>query len=425
MTHAEAVSHTTRPTSSPPTNDLRTLQVPQLGEVYFNMHHAYFTISEAFRSTYSFDADGRFLMGFINGLNYYRGLENVIMMKYFTEERRKVRRALATDEKHALLADVLARVAAIRAHLPPDMPQRICHWLDAILTWDFARLEAERERFNAIYKPITILPPDHYFAVVLQAAEGCSWNECTFCDFYRDRRFRIKSPAEFRQHVQQVKQFFGKAIALRKSLFLADANALIIPQARLLDLLQIIHEEFPIDVSRRGYGGDYALQGIYSFLDIFGAEKKTRQQYEELRDYGVRRIYIGLETGDDALFALLNKPGSPHECVEAVETIKAAGIDVGVIILAGAGGDRYYQQHVRNSIAAITHMPLDSGDIVYLSPLVVREEDAYAQQARALGLRILTPDEVMIQVDIIKAELKMSRPDRPRVTLYNIEEFLY
>lgn len=419
-------------------NDLSSLYIPNLGTVCFNRHPFYLTISEEFRSTYSFDADGRFLMGFINNLNYYRGLENDIMVKYFAEDRTKIRRYLAVDEKQVLIHDVQSRISAIRDGMQQSSTEGDSHvdmetlrrWLDAILTWDFARLEAQRDTFQSIYKPITILPPDHYFSVVLQAAEGCTWNNCTFCTFYRDRRFRIKAPDEFRHHVRQVKHFFGNAIGLRKSLFLADANALIIPQPRLRELLTIIHEEFPIgdtDGPHRAYGNGSSstLHGIYSFLDIFGAEKKSSEQYRELRDYGVRRIYIGLETGDEDLFKLLNKPGSPQECAEAVENIKAAGIDVGVIILAGAGGDRYYQQHVRHSVEAIAAMPLDVGDIVYISPLVVSDDDDYSRQMRQLGICTLNPSEVMMQVDIMKSELKMSRPDRPRVTLYNIEEFLY
>jgi hypothetical protein len=83
-----------------------------------------------------------------------------------------------------------------------------------------------------------------------------------------------------------------------------------------VDLLQVVHEEFSIGA--RKPGDDYALKGIYSFLDIFGAERKTLDDYRELAAYGLKRIYIGLETGDDDLFALLNKPGSPLTVREAL-----------------------------------------------------------------------------------------------------------
>jgi radical SAM superfamily enzyme YgiQ (UPF0313 family) len=223
--------------------------------------------------------------------------------------------------------------------------------------------------------------------------------------------------------MQQIKGLLGQAIGLRKSIFLGDANALIIPQRRLCDLLQVVQEEFPIGA--RKPGDDYALKGIYSFLDIFGAERKTLDDYRELAAYGLKRIYIGLETGDDELFALLNKPGSPQACVEAVQTIKQAGIAVGVILLAGAGGDRFAAQHVAQSIARIQAMGLDSEDIVYVSPLVVSGEDEYSLRLREQGGRPLTRDEVQAQVTMLKAALRPTRKDSPKVSLYHIEEFIY
>jgi radical SAM superfamily enzyme YgiQ (UPF0313 family) len=340
-----------------------------------------------------------------------------------TPELPRHSRHLSEPESGDLLADILQRVARIRPHLGDETSPSLRAWLDRILTWDVERLQAERATFDRIYQPISILPPDQYLAVVLQAAEGCSWNRCTFCTFYRDRRFRIKSPDEFRQHARGVRQLLGNSLALRKSVFLADANALIIPQPRLRELLQIVHEEFPLDTAP--HEGAATLQGIYSFLDIFGAEKKTLADYRELREAGVRRIYIGLETGDDALFALLNKPGSPHECIEVVQTIKEAGIGVGVIVLAGAGGDVFAAQHVQHSLDVLAAMGLSNGDIIYLSPLQMTGDEEYVRQMHARGARALSRAETLAQVRQFKDAWKARGPGRPRVTLYDIAGFVY
>lgn len=405
------------------TEKVRYLVIPDVGNVSFNVQTSFLTISENFRYTYYFDNDGRFMGGFFDGITYKRGLDNTVLMKYFTEDQTKVRDFLSWGETRDLIDDVLRRVRRIREGLVDEGQEDVVLWLERILLWDFERLEAERAAFQTIYKPVSILPPDQYMAVVLQVTEGCSWNQCTFCTFYRGRKFRIKSAQECRQHAQQVKQFLGSSIHLRKSIFLADANALIIPQSRLIEILQVIHDEFPVEAPKAGY--DYVLQGIYAFLDIFGAERKSCEQYRELRDYGVKRIYIGLETGDDELFRLLNKPGSPAECIEAVHTIKSAGIQVGIIMLAGAGGDSLSQQHVQHSVEAITAMQLGAGDIVYISPLVVSGEEEYSARMQKMGIRALQPAEVQQQVATIKTALRQPGSDRPRVTLYNIGDFVY
>ncbi len=399
------------------------LSVAGLGEVYLNAQPCYLTISENLQQHYSFDPSGRFLTGFLGGVNYRRGLDSTILCKQVTGNAPKMRRRLSDTENRVLIEDVRARVAHIADHVAHSKQTDLLPYLQTILGWDYARLCQERAAFHAIYKPISILPPDQYLSVVLQAAEGCSWNKCTFCTLYRDRWFRIKCPTDFRLHIQKIKGLLGPAIGLRKSIFLGDANALVIPQRRLCDLLQIVQEEFPIGATRKG--DDYTLKGIYSFLDIFGAERKTLDDYRELAAYGLKRIYIGLETGDDELFALLNKPGSPQACVEAVRTIKQAGIAVGVILLAGAGGDRFAAQHVAQSVARIQAMGLDGEDIVYVSPLVVSGEDEYSVRLREEGGRALTRDEMQQQLAALKAALRPTRTNCPKVSLYHIEEFIY
>jgi hypothetical protein len=363
------------------------------------------------------------LSAFLDGINYRRGLDSRVLLKHARPGAPKERRFLSPAEKQQLFADVHARVAAIRRQLVPQGDAALCGWLDRILAWDSARLEAEHAAFHAIYKPVSILPPDQYRSVVLQATEGCSWNRCTFCTFYRDRPFRIKRPAEFREHIRQVKALLGDSIGLRTSLFLGDANALIIPQPRLLELLQVVHEAFPPTDTAASSDACAPPRGIYAFLDILGGEKKSLDDYRSLRALGVERVYIGLETGDPELFWLLNKAGSPAECVEVVQTIKAAGIDVGVILLAGVGGAAFAAQHVQHSLATVQAMPLERRDIVYLSPLVSSEGDAYSASMATVGAQPLDAAAISAQVDVLKAGLR--RAAGPRVTLYHIEEFIY
>jgi len=229
-----------------------------------NVQPHHLTIAEAMRTIVSFDGEGRPIVAFRNGINYVRGLSGEVLQKRVLAPGQKERRKLSDEERRRVLAELLTwsqqmieRIAATASSTERD-------WFERIRRWDVDRLEAERERFRKVYKPISILPPDQYRALVLQATEGCSWNHCHFCTFYRDRAFRIHSPDSFRNHIQQVKEFVGAGIGLRMAIFLGDANALIIPQPRLRELLRVVHEEFRI-------GPQADFKGIYAFLDIFGA----------------------------------------------------------------------------------------------------------------------------------------------------------
>ncbi len=403
------------------TNAVRQVYIPHIGQVSFNVHPLFLVVSEQFHTTYCFDYDGRWMSCFCHGKNYKRGLANAVLMKYVLPDSTRQRQLLEREQVRELVEHMREWVANIQQHLPAEGFADIAAWLERVLLWDNERLDAEQALFDAIYLPIGILPPDQYLSVVLQATEGCTWNQCTFCSFYHGRKFRIKNPQQFRTHAEQVRAFFGNALGLHKSIFLGDANALVIPQPRLLELIQIVHDVFPIATPCPDDG--VVLDGIYAFLDIFGAEQKTVQDYRELYDAHVKRVYVGLETGDETLFRLLNKPGSPTACREVVQTIKAAGIYVAVILLAGVGGKKLAHQHITHSVDLITQMQLDRGDIVYVSPLIVSGDDMYSQRMDELGIDALTVEQTIEQVEIFKAALKVA--GGPRVTLYHIDEFLY
>jgi radical SAM superfamily enzyme YgiQ (UPF0313 family) len=263
---------------------------------------------------------------------------------------------------------------------------------------------------------VGILPPDQYMAVVLQATEGCSFNTCTFCNFYRDRPFRIKSPGEFRLHAEAVRDFLGLGLSLRRTIFLGDANALVTPMPRLLPLLEAVHQVY--DVERLG--------GMYAFLDGFSGEKKTPGDFRRLAEGGMRRVYVGLESGSPALLRFLKKPGAPEDALRAVQAMKAGGLAVGVIVLLGAGGHTYAKEHVRETVRTINAMQLDADDLIYFSELVESEGLPYVQAAYQAGLQPLSQQERLAQGEEIEAGLKFSQQGgTPHISRYDIREFVY
>lgn len=283
--------------------------------------------------------------------------------------------------------------------------------LDRILGWTPDRLEAESERFRTVYRHVGILPPDQYLAVLLQATEGCAWNRCTFCTFYRNQPFRVKTPDEFLAHVEAVRALLGEGVHLRRSVFLGDANAIAVPQPRLLAFMELARGGFP------------EHREIHAFMDVFTV-KKGVEEFRLLRTRGLRRVVIGLETGCDELLAFVRKPGSADAAVGIVRNLKAAGIGVGIVVLLGLGGARWFDEHVGGTVRAINAMGLDGGDIVYFSPLVEFPETEYAAQLDAHGLSRPGPGEMEAQEALIRRGLRFSGSP-PTLARYDIREFLY
>jgi hypothetical protein len=362
----------------------------------------------------SYDFAGRLWTAFFDDVTYRRGLDGQHMAKWRAAGGERCRAWLSAEEAehiearaHALTSSILVDAECSALNLSPEAKQILTRATD----FNAARSAADAAQFSRIYQPIGILPPDQYLSVVLQAAEGCSFNTCTFCDFYKLRPFRIKPVEEFRAHAAAVRAFLGDGLSLRRGIFLGDANALVMPMKKLMPLLEAVHTVY--DVKQIG--------GLYAFLDGFSGNKKSTDNYRLLAEAGLRRVYIGLESGCADLLRFLNKPGQPSDAFEAICSLKAAGVSVGVIVLLGAGGTCYDAAHVRETIALLNQMPLDQDDILYFSELVISPDRPYARQATSTGIVPLTPEAVRAQGTQIEAELHI----RPRISRYNIEEFIY
>ncbi|MCF7804069.1 MAG: radical SAM protein [Candidatus Marinimicrobia bacterium] len=417
--------------------------IEEKSAVLFKAKPYAFSVSIDIITSYSFDRKGRLIGAYVDGINYKRGLDNSVLMKwtdYSSEGQRRRRRKLSDDERKDFFQRMTRRLTNIKIHSEryniemPEGTDIAWEWFNRCLAYDFEALEADADQFHKVYKPVTILPPDQYYSLVLQITEGCSYNKCTFCNFYQDRPFRIKSPEAVEGHIHGVNDFFGESIGLRQSIFLADANAVIMPQERLLKILRLIHEHYTIiadnerkrEVARRRRNGEVIFDGIYSFIDLFTGEYKSASQFREMADHGVQRVYIGMESGSEALLQFLQKPGSKSEMVDAVNNIKAGGVNVGVIILIGAGGKKYQRVHVEHTIDAVNRMNLDADDFIYFSDFYPQDNTSYQDVAKEAGIEALSWHDRRAQEQQIREGLRYRDPKTgPMITRYDIREFLY
>jgi hypothetical protein len=379
-----------------------------------------------------YDRAGRFYSlykdsGPHGGHHHRRSLNGQILQKWSGADGRH-RRWLEHSEADLVIdtaADHLRRLLnALPAPdwqwlTPPDHPTQLRDVIAAIergARFDSAAARLDAARFSEVYSPIGILPPDQYLALVLQATEGCSFNTCTFCDLYH-QPFRVKTPDEFRRHIRQVREYLGDSLLLRqRSVFLGAANALTIPMARLVPMLEIVREEFAPSPDNRG------RVGVGAFLDAFTGTRKSVEDYRVLADLDLKRVYIGLESGHDPLLQFVKKPGQAADAIETVHSIKAAGINVGVIVLIGLGGDRFVAGHTRDTLAVLNQMSLSTGDLIYFSDLVEEAGTPYPLIAAQHDIRALNADERAAQRAAIRNGLNLNGA---KVSNYDVREFVY
>ncbi len=176
-------------------------------------------------------------------------------------------------------------------------------------------------------------PPSEGRSLILQVTLGCSWNRCSFCEMYTSKTFRPRAQQDVLDEIDQVARRYT---GIRK-LFLADGNAMVLSNRRLVPILEAIRRRFP-DVRQVS---SYALPG-----DVL---RKADEELRELAEHGLNMIYVGVESGDDEVLNRVNKGETMQSSIAALQRAGQAGIKRSVMILNGLGGRLLSQQHARNT----------------------------------------------------------------------------
>jgi radical SAM superfamily enzyme YgiQ (UPF0313 family) len=195
-------------------------------------------------------------------------------------------------------------------------------------------------------------PPSEARSLILQVANGCSWNKCTFCDMYTQpqKRFRPKPIDELEQELKALAQA-GYPV---RRIFLADGDAMTLSVRRLKEILKLINDYYP------------NVQRVSSYCLPRNLKNKTVQELAELRELGLTLMYVGCESGDDEVLEKVEKGESFDSSLSALQKIKQAGMQSSVMILNGLGGPELSEQHAMNSARLMNAAQPD-----YLSTLVV------------------------------------------------------
>ena len=179
-------------------------------------------------------------------------------------------------------------------------------------------------------------PPSEADSLILPVTDGCSWNQCTFCEMYTapQKKFRARDEAEVLESIRLSGERYGDQV---RRVFLADGDATVLPTRRLLAILAAIRKHFP------------AVRRISSYCLPRNLGKKSQQEIDELADAGLGMVYVGAESGDDAVLAAVNKGETFASTRAALEKLGLAGIKRSVMILNGLAGKVWSAQHAANS----------------------------------------------------------------------------
>ncbi|MEA5115681.1 MAG: radical SAM protein [Geobacteraceae bacterium] len=273
-----------------------------------------------------------------------------------------------------------------------------------------------------------IRPPSEAASLLVRITRNCHWNRCAFCPVYKGARFSIR-PVEhvlsdidsIAAHIEKldlisaggglllendVREVFNalspeEKVSFRaalswfvsgmESVFLQDADSLVIRPDRLIRIITRIKKHFP------------TVKRITSYSRSDTIDRISPENLCLLRQAGLNRIHIGMESGCDAVLALMLKGVTKEIHVRAGLKVKTAGIELSEYYMPGLGGQALWVEHAQDTADALNRI---NPDFIRLRTLAVPEGTPLAEMVRDGRFRkcpdILVAEEILRFLDILE-----------------------
>ena len=240
------------------------------------------------------------------------------------------------------------------------------------------------------YEGNIIRPPSEANSILLQVTIGCSRNKCTFCGTYVGERFRIKPDSIIMEDIAFAAQYSRR----QRRVFLCDGDALIIPQKRLLSILQAIKSQLPW-VTRVG-----------AYANAKSLKMKTIDELKTLDENGLGIVYMGLETGDDVTLKKINKGAAAQEMIAMGNKAKQAGFKLSVTVLLGIAGPDRSQIHAQETGRVLS--AIDPNYVGALSLMLIPGTPIY-RDYEAGKFQLIEPAEMLAELRTMIAHTHLSK----------------
>ncbi|MBE6990855.1 MAG: radical SAM protein [Ruminococcaceae bacterium] len=190
------------------------------------------------------------------------------------------------------------------------------------------------------YKGKVYRPPSEAYSLIVQVTYGCSHNRCAFCDMYDDKHFALRPMEEIREDFETARQAYRHV----ERVFLADGDALIRPAAQMLEILGWVYELFP------------ECRRVTCYASPASIHVRTEEELHALRGAGLTMVYMGLESGCDAVLERMNKGHTVASIIEAGQKARRCGLALSVTAISGLGSLELLADHAMGTAQALSAM---------------------------------------------------------------------
>ncbi len=273
-------------------------------------------------------------------------------------------------------------------------------------------------------------------SLLLRITRNCPWNRCKFCygTFYNREKFQLRPIEEIKQDIRAVKAISDEILEVSRELgyagqinhlvgstiierepelnqsycfitvfnwlasggrtvFLQDADSLIMRTTELIQVINYLKEIFP------------SIERITSYARSLTICHKTPAELKEIRAVGLNRLHVGLETGDDELLKYIDKGVTAEQHIMAGRKAKEAGFEYSAYVMPGLGGRAFSEQHAKNSARVLNEI---DPHYIRLRPYLPGQGTPLFEECKNGNFQVTSPHERLREIKTMVETLKVT-----------------
>jgi hypothetical protein len=292
-----------------------------------------------------------------------------------------------------------------------------------------------------------IRPPSEAYSLLVRVTRNCPWNRCTFCPVYKDTRFSIRPKDHVIKDIDSVYRSvkiiqktdreegnvplaeirkaagngdnvdplaFNAALNWARdgmrSVFIQDANSLVIKPSDLVEILTHLKTRFPW------------VERITSYARSHTIARISDDNLKAIRDAGLNRIHIGLESGSDTVLKMTQKGVTKETHIKAGLKVKKAGMELSEYVMPGLGGKAYSKEHAVETADALNQI---NPDFIRLRTLAIPNSvtlyDDYETGRFDKCTDLMMAEEVLLFIESLNGITSVLKSDHILNLFQNLE----
>lgn len=229
-------------------------------------------------------------------------------------------------------------------------------------------------------------PPSEAYSLIVQVTYGCSHNTCAFCSMYKAKAFAVRPLAEILEDLRDARSNYARV----ERVFLADGDALVRRAGELETVLDTVRALFP------------ECERVTCYASPASLRIRTEEELRTLRQKGLTMVYMGLESGCDAVLTRMRKGHSAAEIIEMGRKARRCGLALSVTAITGLGGPELLEQHAADTAAAFNAM---NPEYIGMLTLMVEEGTPLWDWVRDGSFHLLNRQQVLRETELLVEHL--------------------